>query len=70
MEERQLFTKEELTALYSACVFRGCNDGELGFEDEKLLNHVISKIQHSIPEVVNNHQEEPEKEQKDICRDG
>lgn len=66
IDELQLFSKEELTAPYAACVFRGRNDGEISYEDNKKLDTVIAKIQYNIPEILFSCRKE---EQEEPCRD-
>lgn len=48
----QLFTKDELVALHDACVFRGRNDDEISYEDDKKLQAVIEKVEDNIPDLI------------------
>lgn len=52
IDENQLFTKEELVALHDACVFRGRNDDEISYEDEKKLQAVMEKVEENIPDLI------------------
>lgn len=53
IREEQLFSVEELTALHNACIFRGQNDGEITYDEEKALNAVMEKVEDNLPEPVN-----------------
>lgn len=48
----KLFTNEELVVLYDACAFRGKNDEEISFEDEKKLQSVLEKIESNITDLL------------------
>lgn len=61
IDKDQLFTKEELVALHDACVFRGRNDDEISYEDEKKLQAVMEKVEESIPDLIFD-REQPEQE--------
>lgn len=59
----KLFDKEELASIYDACVFRGVNDGEITYDDEKLLRNVMEKVEENLPKVVKQeHEKEHEME--------
>lgn len=45
IDENQLFTEEEMTVLYGACIFRGKHDDTLTFEGEKDLEAVMKKVE-------------------------
>lgn len=61
IDENQLFTKEELVALHDTCVFRGRNDDEISYEDEKKLQAVMQKVEENIPNLIFD-REQPEQE--------
>lgn len=61
IDKNQLFTKEELVALHDACVFRGRNDDEISYEDEKKLQAVMEKVEGNIPDLIFD-REQPEQE--------
>ena len=61
IDENQLFTKEELAALHDACVFRGRNDDEISYEDDKKLQAVMEKVEENIPDLIFD-REQPEQE--------
>lgn len=61
IDENQLFTKEELVALHDACVFRGRNDDEISYEDDKKLQAVMEKVEENIPDLIFD-REQPEQE--------
>lgn len=52
IDKNQLFTKEELVALHDACVFRGRNDDEISYEDDKKLQAVMEKVEENIPDLI------------------
>lgn len=52
IREKQLFSVEELTALYHACIFRGQKDGEITYDEEKALNAVMEKVEDNLPKPV------------------
>jgi hypothetical protein len=49
IDEKKLFKENELVTLYEACIFRGRNDREISFDDEKRLMNVMNRIQENIP---------------------
>jgi hypothetical protein len=49
IDEKKLFKEDELVTLYEACIFRGRNDREISFDDEKKLMNVMNRIQENIP---------------------
>lgn len=61
VDEKQLFTKDELVALHDACVFRGRNDDEISYEDDKKLQAVMEKVEDNIPDLIFD-KEQPEQE--------
>lgn len=61
IDKNQLFTKEELVALHDACVFRGRNDDEISYEDDKKLQAVMEKVEDNIPDLIFD-KEQPEQE--------
>ena len=61
IDGNQLFTKEELVALHDACVFRGRNDDEISYEDDKKLQAVMEKVEGNIPDLIFD-REQPEQE--------
>lgn len=61
IKESQFFTKEELVALHDACVFRGRNDDEISYEDDKKLQAVMEKVEENIPDLIFD-REQPEQE--------
>lgn len=61
VDERQLFTKDELVALHDACAFRGRNDDEISYEDDKKLQAVMEKVEDNIPNLIFD-KEQPEQE--------
>ena len=52
ISENKLFTEEELVVLHDACSFRGINDDEISFDDEKKLQSVMGKIAENIPNLL------------------
>lgn len=52
IDKSKLFEKQELAAIYDACVYRGVNDGEITYDDEKLLREVMDKVEENLPETV------------------
>jgi len=52
ISENKLFTEEELVVLHDACAFRGQNDEEISFDDEKKLQDVLDKIGDNIPHLL------------------
>ncbi len=46
--ENQLFSEEEMSALYGACIFRGKHDDTLTFESEKVLEAVMKKVEDNL----------------------
>ena len=52
-----VFTKEKLASIYDACVFRGRNDSDITYEDEKLLRDVLEQVEENLPEAVKYEQE-------------
>ena len=52
ISENKLFTEEELVVLHDACAFRGQNDEEISFDDEKKLQGVLDKIGDNIPHLL------------------
>lgn len=61
VDERRIFTKDELVALHDACVFRGRNDDEISYEDDKKLQAVMEKVEDNIPDLIFD-KEQPEQE--------
>lgn len=60
LDKNQLFTEDELVALHDACVFRGRNDDEISFDDEHKLHEVMDKVAGNIPNLIFDHESEPE----------
>lgn len=48
IDKDKLFKKEELASIYEACVFRGRNDVNITYDDEKLLRSVMDKVDEDI----------------------
>lgn len=61
IDENQLFTKEEKAVLYDACVFRGRNDEDITYDDEKKLHAVMEKVESSLPELITGHEQQDER---------
>ncbi|MFI3238881.1 MAG: hypothetical protein R3Y47_12790 [Lachnospiraceae bacterium] len=55
IDKEKLFDKDQLASIYDACVYRGVNDGEITYDDEKLLRDVLEKVEANLPEAI--HQE-------------
>jgi len=49
IDEKKLLKENELVTLYEACIFRGRNDSDISFDDEKRLMNVMNRIQENIP---------------------
>lgn len=64
LDENQLFTEDEMVSLYTAAVFQGQNDKEIGYEDEKKLNTAIGRLQYNIPHRIFNFSDEQADEQE------
>lgn len=60
LDEKRLFTEEELTALHAACVFRGQNDEEISYGEEQMLHKVMKKVESNSPNFMLDHEMEPE----------
>ena len=52
IDENQLFSADEMAALYASCVFRGRHDDELTFDSEKDLQAVIEKLESNLPQMT------------------
>lgn len=52
IDKDKLFSKEELVVLHDACAFRGKNDDEISFDDEKKLQGVLDKVEQNIPGLI------------------
>lgn len=52
IDKDKLFEKEELASIYDACVYRGVNDGDITYDDEKLLRDVMEKVEENLPEAI------------------
>lgn len=67
IDENQLFTKEEKAVVYDACVFRGRNDEDITYDDEKKLHAVMEKVESSLPELITGQEQQDERtpEQED-----
>ena len=52
IDERQLFTRDELAVLYDACMFCGQNDDEISYGDEKKLPAVMERVEENIPDLI------------------
>lgn len=58
IDEKQLFTEEELVILHDSCVFRGKNDDDITFDDERKLEAVMEKVESNIPNRIFDHEQE------------
>jgi hypothetical protein len=58
VEEERQFTENEQAAMYAACVFRGRNDEEITFDEERELQKLITKLENLV---------EMQEEEFDIC---
>lgn len=58
VDKNQLFTEEELVTLHDSCVFRGKNDDDITFDDERKLDAVMEKVESNIPSRIFNHEPE------------
>lgn len=56
IDEKQLFTEEELVILHDSCVFRGRNDDDITFDDERKLEAVMEKVESNIPNRIFDHE--------------
>ena len=65
IREEQLFSVEELTALRDACIYRGQNDYEITYDEEKALSAVMEKVEDNLPEPVSQPAPTPALEQED-----
>ena len=58
VDQNQLFTEEELVILHDSCVFRGRNDEDITFEDERKLEAVMEKVGSNIPNYIFDREQE------------
>lgn len=58
VDKNQLFTEEELVILHDSCVFRGRNDDDITFDDERKLEAVMEKVESNIPNRIFDHEQE------------
>lgn len=65
LPENQVFTKEELLILYTACVFQGKIDNSLLYEEEHKLWDLTEKLFSNLPEKIKNYQINRSEEQED-----
>lgn len=65
VQKEQLFTTEELTSLRDACIYRGQNDYEITYDEEKALNAVMEKVEENLPEPVSQSTQPRTLEQED-----
>ncbi|MEG0944670.1 MAG: hypothetical protein RSF86_13645 [Angelakisella sp.] len=63
INENQLFTEEELVILHDSCVFRGRNDDEITYDDERKLEAVMEKVESNIPNRIFDHEQEHDRDQ-------
>lgn len=58
VDKNQIFTEEELVILHDSCVFRGRNDEDITFEDERKLEAVMEKVESNIPNYIFDREQE------------
>lgn len=52
IDESQFFSETELITLYDACAYRGRNDNEISYDDDKRLQAVMEKMAENIPGLI------------------
>ncbi|QNK42198.1 hypothetical protein [Caproicibacter fermentans] len=62
IDQKQIFTEDELLVLYKSCLFRDVNDDELDFDSERKLQDVIQKVESNLPHIPEEKENQQEQE--------